>query len=222
MTVGRTVVLGGGCAGLAAAWRLGKNGISVVLIETSDHVGGLAGGIRVGGNVYEYGPHIFHTTDEELLAEIKELMGEDLLPYKRTIQIKFLGSYFSFPLSMAEVFFKLSPWTLVRAGGSFLYYFILGALSRPAVENSETVLQRYYGDVLYRIFFKDYIKRVWGFFLQSFLPLLPDRGFHALISWRSWTSSQRNSGDGPRRDCGLRVMWRKPTVISILPARVFP
>jgi len=170
VTEGHTVVLGGGCAGLAAAWRLGKRGISVVLVEASDHVGGLAGGVQFGGNVYEYGPHIFHTTDAELLAEIKELMGDDLLPYKRTIQIKFLGGYFKFPLSMTEVFFKLSPWTLVRAAASFLYHFTVGALSRPSVENTETVLQRYYGDVLYRIFFKDYIERVWGIPPSEFSP----------------------------------------------------
>lgn len=170
MTKGRTVVLGGGCAGLAAAWRLGKKGVQAVLVESSDHVGGLAGGARSQGNVYEYGPHVFHTTDAELLAEIKELMGDDLLPYTRTIQIKFLGDYFQFPLSMVEVFFKLSPWTLVRALGSFLYHFTLGALSRPEVENTETVLQRYYGDVLYRIFFKDYIERVWGISPSEFSP----------------------------------------------------
>jgi len=164
------IVLGAGCAGLAAAWRLQSQGRRVVLIEAEDHVGGLAGGIRIAGNVYEYGPHIFHTTDARILADIKELMGPDLLPYKRTIQIKFLGNYFQFPLSMTEVLFKLPTLTVLKAAVSFTYRFIEGALWKPEVETSETVLMRYYGDVLYKIFFKDYITRVWGIPPSGFSP----------------------------------------------------
>ena len=66
------LVLGGGCTGLAAGLRLSKQGRRVVVLEADDHVGGLAGGIQIGANRYEYGPHAFHTTDPELLAEIKK------------------------------------------------------------------------------------------------------------------------------------------------------
>ncbi|MCI0474871.1 MAG: NAD(P)/FAD-dependent oxidoreductase, partial [Anaerolineales bacterium] len=57
------IILGAGCAGLAAGMRLTKRGYRVVLLERADHVGGLAGGVRLNGNTYEYGPHTFHTTD---------------------------------------------------------------------------------------------------------------------------------------------------------------
>ena len=67
------VVLGAGCAGLAAARRLREKGIPTVLIEAEDRVGGLAGGIRLGRDVYEYGPHIFHTTDARVMADVKAL-----------------------------------------------------------------------------------------------------------------------------------------------------
>ena len=157
-----TIILGAGCAGLAAAYRLRKKGRDVVVIEAEDHAGGLAGGIRIQGSVYEYGPHIFHTTDPEILADVKELMGAELLPYKRTIQIKFLGNYFQFPLSIPDVLQKLPLLTVLHAALSFAYWFVRGALVRPEVESSETVLKRYYGDVLYRLFFRDYITRVWG------------------------------------------------------------
>ena len=157
---GPVIVLGAGCAGLSAAWRLRAAGREVIVIEAEDHVGGLAGGVRIGGSVYEYGPHIFHTTDPEILADIKGLMGADLLPYRRTIKIKFLGSYFQFPLTIKDILSKLPPAMVVKAGLSFAYRFVEGALFRPKVETSETVLRRYYGDVLYKIFFKDYIERV--------------------------------------------------------------
>lgn len=164
------VVLGAGCAGLSAAYRLRQKGRDVTVVEAADHVGGLAGGVRIEGNTYEYGPHVFHTTDPELMRDVKELMGPELLPYTRTIKIKFLGNYFDFPLSMREVLFKLPLSTVLRAGLAFVYRFIEGFLRKPAVETSETVLLRYYGDVLYKLFFKDYIERVWGIPPAGFSP----------------------------------------------------
>lgn len=170
MSQAPVVVLGAGCAGLSAARRLRGAGRAVLIVEAEDHAGGLAGGVRLGGDVYEYGPHIFHTTDAETLADVKALMGPDLLPYERTIQIKFLGNYFKFPLSIKDVLFKLPLRTVLRAGASFVWHFTTGAFTTPAVENSETVLQRYYGTVLYKIFFKDYIERVWGVSPAGFSP----------------------------------------------------
>ncbi|HAZ07723.1 MAG TPA: hypothetical protein DCZ01_04185 [Elusimicrobia bacterium] len=170
MTEDPIIVLGAGCAGLMAARRLREKGRPVLLVEAEDHVGGLAGGITLGGDVYEYGPHVFHTTDADILADIKTLMGGDLLPYERTIQIKFLGNYFKFPLAMPDVLLKLPLTTVLHAAGSFAYHFVKGALVKPAQENSETLLQRYYGDVLYRLFFKDYIQRVWGIPPSDFSP----------------------------------------------------
>lgn len=164
------VVLGAGVAGLAAARRLRELGREVVVVEAADRVGGLAGGVAIGGAVYEYGPHVFHTTDKAILDDVKALMGADLLPYQRTIRIKFLGEYFKFPLSMTDVLLKLSPVTVVHAAFSFIFHFIGGVFTRPAVETSETVLRRYYGDVLYRIFFRDYIERVWGIPPSGFSP----------------------------------------------------
>jgi protoporphyrinogen oxidase len=164
------VILGGGCAGLAAGLRLAKRGRKIVLVEKADHVGGLAGGIKIGDNTYEYGPHAFHTTDAEILGDIKGLMGSDLIEYNRTIKIRFLGRYFQFPLALRDVLFRLPAGTVLRAGASFLWHFSKGFFSRPTVENSETLLTRYYGRVLYEIFFKSYIVKVWGISPAEFSP----------------------------------------------------
>jgi protoporphyrinogen oxidase len=164
------VVLGAGCAGLSAARRLRELGRPVLVVEAADHVGGLAGGVRMGGDVYEYGPHIFHTTDAAIMGDVKALVGPELLPYRRTILIKFLGSWFNFPLSIGDVLLKLPPATTLKAGFSFLWHALAGRLSRPKEENSETVLRREYGDVLYRLFFKDYIEKVWGVPPSMFSP----------------------------------------------------
>lgn len=164
------VILGAGCAGLAAGMRLTQRGYRVVLLERADHVGGLAGGVRINGNTYEYGPHTFHTTDPEILNDITSLMGDALIPYNRTIKIKFLNNYFKFPLAMRDVLFKLPLPTVIHAGMSFVWHFVSGALRRPKVETSETLLRRYYGNVLYELFFKTYITAVWGITPAEFSP----------------------------------------------------
>ena len=126
--------------------------------------------MRFGRDVYEYGPHVFHTTDPEILADVKALMGEDLVPFRRTIRIKFGDSYFDFPLRLGDVVGRL-PWpTLVGAAAAYAWRAAQGRLRRLAVENSETVLLRNYGDVLYRLFFRDYITRVWGIPPAAFSP----------------------------------------------------
>ncbi len=160
---GRVVIAGAGCAGLAAGIALQKKGFKVTIIEKLNRVGGLAGGIEIAGNTYEYGPHIFHTTDPEVMEDVKRIAGKHLIHFEKTIQIKFLGNYFAFPLTLKDILSKLPKLTVIQAGLSFCKYFLIGAIEgKKALINSEKVLQRLYGDVLYRIFFKDYIAKVWG------------------------------------------------------------
>ena len=49
MKTGKVIVVGGGAAGLSAAWTLRKRGIDVILLEANDQVGGRMGGDRVDG-----------------------------------------------------------------------------------------------------------------------------------------------------------------------------
>jgi protoporphyrinogen oxidase len=86
-----------------------------------------------------------------------------LIKFEKTIKIKFLGKYFDFPLSIPDILTKLPPLTVLHALLSFAWHFTLGFIKGNGdLTNSEKVLKRYYGDVLYRLFFEDYIYKVWG------------------------------------------------------------
>lgn len=163
-------VLGAGCAGLAAAMRLSKKGYRVFIFEQNANVGGLGRAEKKNGNIYEHGPHLFHTTDQEIFADIKAIAGGDIFPVKKTILIKFLGDYFAYPLSFRDVISKLPKKTIARAFFSFLFYKIKASVFIRKEKNSETELLRNYGKVVYDIFFKDYIKRVWGIRPSEFSP----------------------------------------------------
>lgn len=167
----RIVIAGAGCAGLAAGLALQKRGFSTLIVERSDRVGGLAGGIEIDGNCYEYGPHIFHTTDPEILGDVKSICKDVLESFERTIKIKFGNKYFDYPLSPLDILTKLPPLTVVHAVGSLALNATRGLFRRGRpFANSEEALRQAYGEVLYRIFFRDYIRKVWGIGPESFSP----------------------------------------------------
>ena len=59
MEAGKVIVVGGGAAGLSAAYTLKKYGINVILLEANDRVGGRLGGDRVDGFSIDEGADFF-------------------------------------------------------------------------------------------------------------------------------------------------------------------
>ena len=53
------IILGGGISGLSVAWKLSKQSIPVYLVEQEHFIGGLAGSLRNGEYVFDFGPHSF-------------------------------------------------------------------------------------------------------------------------------------------------------------------
>ena len=74
------VVIGGGFAGLSAAWAVVKAGRSVLVLEAQDHVGGRARNLEIaGGEISERGATFAGPTQNEILALAKE-MGVETFP----------------------------------------------------------------------------------------------------------------------------------------------
>lgn len=81
----RTVVVGGGIAGLACAYDLAKAGREVVLLEASPRLGGKVFSERAGEHVFEAGPDSFITQKPWALALVRELgLASSLLPTSET------------------------------------------------------------------------------------------------------------------------------------------
>jgi protoporphyrinogen oxidase len=57
------IVVGAGISGLACAYRLRQRGLDVTLLEAGDAPGGLIGGTRSDGFLFESGPQSFQLTD---------------------------------------------------------------------------------------------------------------------------------------------------------------
>ncbi len=67
------LVIGGGMAGMLAAWRLAKKGKQTILIEKNDHLGGLASSFEKDGRTYPLGYHHILSTDAHLISFLAEL-----------------------------------------------------------------------------------------------------------------------------------------------------
>jgi len=101
----RTVIIGGGFTGLAAAHALAKAGHRVTILEADSSLGGLAGGFDVGGHSLERFYHHWFTNDRYVMDFIEELALSGNVVERPTRT----GMYF------AKSFFRLSsPTDLLR------------------------------------------------------------------------------------------------------------
>jgi protoporphyrinogen oxidase len=120
----RVGVLGGGLAGLACAYELARAGAEVIVVEREPQVGGMATSFVEDGEdeywSYDFGPHRFHTNDDELIAHIKEILAGNHRQAHRLSRIVLFNRFFDYPLQAGNVLRNLPPRVLVR---SFLDYF---------------------------------------------------------------------------------------------------
>lgn len=79
-----TLILGGGLAGLTAAYTLQEAGDDDwLLLEKEERVGGHARSHDIDGFVFDYGPHILFTNDPAMELLIRDLLGENLRAQER-------------------------------------------------------------------------------------------------------------------------------------------
>jgi protoporphyrinogen oxidase len=79
----RVAIIGGGLAGLAAAYDLGRDGFNVTLLEGASNAGGLASSFRLEGAPIERFYHFICRTDVDLVHLVRELGIQDKLHWRQ-------------------------------------------------------------------------------------------------------------------------------------------
>lgn len=98
------VVLGAGPAGLATAWYAARRGLSVVVVDHAERVGGLAGSVTIGGQSVDLGSHRLHPSIRpDILRDLHELPGLDLRWRERHGRIRLHGRWLAFPLQPVDL-----------------------------------------------------------------------------------------------------------------------
>jgi protoporphyrinogen oxidase len=159
----RVLVLGAGLAGLRGAQLLLEKGFHVEILERLDEPGGMSRSHIKSGYIFDHGPHGFFSRDEWIVAEFKELVGEDGYRWlTKWSQIHYRDEYFNYPLRLSDLASKMSPWTLLQAFCSFLWSRTRLTITGKQPMNAEEYLVDQFGRVLYNIFFGPYTNRVWA------------------------------------------------------------
>ncbi len=200
------VVLGAGPAGLAAAWRAAQRGLSVVLLEKSEHVGGLAGSFEVDGIRVDYGSHRLNTaTDPEILGDLRQLLGDDLQSRVRSDRLLVSGSWVSYPLRPREVASALPARLVGRAARDAVL-----APVRRGGDSYAGVLRARVGPTLYEAVYGPWALKQWGLPGDAIAAEQARRRASADRPWRLAAQAvgrrRRTAGEGtffyPRRGFG--------------------
>jgi protoporphyrinogen oxidase len=158
----RHLVIGGGPAGLTAAYYLAKRGEPVLVVEAEDQLGGIAKTKEHDGYRFDLGGHRFFTKAKEVDDMWHEVLDEEFLERPRMSRIYWNKKFLDYPLQGMDVVKKLGPVELTRAGLSYLYAAIFMRKIKGKEENLEQWVTARFGKRLYQLFFKSYTEKVWG------------------------------------------------------------
>ncbi|HUR29590.1 MAG TPA: FAD-dependent oxidoreductase [Planctomycetota bacterium] len=158
----RILILGGGPAGVGAAWQLARQKKAhVTLIERGATFGGNSGSFELFGQRLDYGSHRLHpATEPRIMADVRKLLGEELLDRPRHGRIRLLGKWIHFPLKPVDLLLRLDK------------SFALGTLRDMAAkklpgapEEGDTfasVLRANLGATICEHFYFPYAVKLWG------------------------------------------------------------
>ena len=157
----RVAIVGAGFSGAVVAHELAKAGIASCVFDTRPHVAGNCHTARDQESqvmLHVYGPHIFHTSNEEVWSYVQTF--DEFVPFVNRVKTIYKGKVYSLPINLLTInsFFgkALSP--------SQAQQFIAG-LGDSTIEHPQSFEEqalKFVGRELYEAFFKGYTEKQWG------------------------------------------------------------
>ena len=154
-------IVGAGFSGAVLAKELAEKGHQITVFESRDHLGGNCYTRRdadTGVMIHQYGPHIFHTDNENVWSYISQYA--DFMPYVNRVKATYKGEVFSLPINLHTInqFFRksLSP----KEAEQFIADLADSSIGIP--ESFEEQALKFIGRDLYEAFFKGYTEKQWG------------------------------------------------------------
>lgn len=154
-------IIGGGPAGLTAAyWAIRqKSGLTPIVFEGSDNVGGIARTEMYKGYRFDIGGHRFFTKVSQVEALWHEVLTDEFLKRPRLSRIYYRGKYYAYPLKLFNALGNLGIYESMRILLSYLKWKL-----RPYTveDNFAQWVTNRFGGRLFWHFFKTYTEKVWG------------------------------------------------------------
>jgi protoporphyrinogen oxidase len=186
----KVIVIGAGPAGLTAAYELAKTGKYDVLVLEADHqVGGISRTVNYKGNLIDIGGHRFFSKSDRVLEWWAQFLpvidtSQDhqaityhnstkaidnlilktaknaMLIRPRQSRIYFKQRMYDYPLRISiNMMLNLGKKRTLRMARDLMKSWIFPI--RPEKNLEDFYINRF-GNEIYRMFFKDYTKKVWG------------------------------------------------------------
>jgi len=188
------LILGGGPAGLSAAWTLAEAGREVVVVEQQDQPGGLCRTVERDGFRFDLGGHRLISKDEQLIRRIRDLMGDTLLERGRRSHILIGGQKLAYPLELRDLVQKMPRRFLARAAADYALQATSRRVRPRPVRSFEDWTVARFGRPLYDAFFGPYTQKLWGIHPR-----------HLSADWAAQRISLMNLTDVTLRLAGLRT-----------------
>ncbi len=196
-----TLIIGGGLAGLSAAWHLGRG---ATVLEASPSVGGLCRSYRREGYTFDISGHLLHFRRPDIRRFVTELLPGALGRHRRRAFVHFQGRLVHYPFQAH--LFELPP----RVRDECLRGFFKAAGEKAAGAATpgdfEGWLRHHFGDGIVRHFLGPYNRKMWRVPLRRIDP-----------TWASWaipvpTPAQIQEAGRPGADLqlGYNPIFRYP------------
>jgi protoporphyrinogen oxidase len=154
------ICIGGGPAGLTAAYELSKQGRDVLVMEADpDYVGGISRTIQVDGFCFDIGGHRFFSKSQEVVALWNEILGPQMITRPRKSRIFYGGKFYPYPLDLKQTLVNLGFVESALGGLSYVY---AKCFPKRDPKTFEEWVTNQFGARLFNIFFKTYTEKVWG------------------------------------------------------------
>ena len=158
------LVLGGGPAGVGGAYQLRRRDRArVTLVEQAPAVGGNSGSFRslTGAHRLDFGSHRLHPAcDPEILRDIQELLGDDLLDRPRHGRIRLRGKWIHFPLKPVDLLLRLDKGFAIGTARDMMMRMLPG--SPNGDDTFASVLRANLGPTICDDFYFPYARKIWG------------------------------------------------------------
>jgi protoporphyrinogen oxidase len=160
----RVAILGAGPAGVGAAYRLIRlTRGAVTVLERGSSVGGLASSFQLAGMHVDYGSHRLHPAcHARILADIRALLGEDLLDRPRHGRIRLRGRWIHFPLKPVDLAFSLPPAFALGATADLVKKAWPFSKNGDHAPSFASILKHGLGATICRDFYFPYARKIWG------------------------------------------------------------
>ena len=147
------IVIGAGIYGSTIARLLHDSKQDVVIFEKNVNPGGHCESENVDGiEIHKHGPHIFHTSNDEVWQFVNRF--SEWYPFDLKVKVNYNNLYYSFPINLMTLTQVFGPNAIDDWQRNLIH------IETP--QNFEEMALKTVGSRIYEIFFKGYTKKQWG------------------------------------------------------------